>query len=175
MDTMLRDRLESINERLIDKKKQMNRESLRQRYKMSQLGNNVEQAYNAWSNSSLNQDEALKAYQSLFPGGKCIELGTIPLKGNKSTTAFSSYSNNNGNVGAKPNHRNNESTMSNTIDTHSRYKYPKLGVSQNKANSNRKLRGQNDSIENINLNRKHEKSEVTMSKSEYTLKNNIDG
>jgi len=171
MDSVLKDRLESINSRIIKSTKTVHKKAVQQKLKLYQLENSVEHAYNAWSNSSLNQDEALKAYQSLFPSGKCIELGPVQLRGNKSTTAFS-VSNNFG-VGGQPYNRHNDSTMSNTLDTHSRYKYlgGKKNTLHNKTSSDKKgLRGL-DSLETTMMAQKKDQNDVNMSKSESNMKN----
>lgn len=105
MDCMLRDRLEAINKRLNDEKKQYKNRSLRQKFKINQISKDTDIAYNVWSNSSLNQDEALKAYTSLFPAGQFIELGSVPLKPANTTNFF--FNKDGG----------NNSTMSNTKDT----------------------------------------------------------
>jgi hypothetical protein len=166
MDSNLKDRLESINSRIVRNTKKANKESVKQKVKLYQLENNVEHAYNAWSNSSLNQDEALKAYQSLFPSGKCIELGPVQLKGNKSITAFS-FTHNNG-AGGKPYFRHNDSTMSYNAGNNSHY----LGKMpfQNKTTSNKRLR-ELDSMDTTMVGQRKARDEVNMSKSESIMKN----
>jgi hypothetical protein len=162
MDSNLKDRLESINSRIMRSTRKANKESVKQKLKLYQLENNVEHAYNAWSNSSLNQDEALKAYQSLFPSGKCIELGPVHLKGNKSTTAFS-FSHNNG-AGGKPYFRHNDSTMSYNAENKYLGKIP----FQNKTTSNKRLREIN-SMDTTILAQRKARDDVNMSKSESAI------
>jgi hypothetical protein len=162
MDSNLKDRLESINSRIVRSTRKANKESVKQKLKLYQLENNTEHAYHAWSNSSLNQDEALKAYQSLFPSGKCIELGPVHLKGNKSTTAFS-FSHNNG-AGGKPYFRHNDSTMSYNAEN----KYLGKMPFQNKTTSNKRLREINSMDTTIIAQRKA-RDDVNMSKSESVI------
>ena len=148
----------------------MNKQNVKQKQKLYQLENNVEHAYNAWSNSSLNQDEALKAYQGLFPAGKCIELGPVQLRGNKSTTAFS-VSNNFG-VGGRPYNRHNDSTMSNTLDT-KKYQYfeNKKNSLHNKTSSEKSdMRGL-DSLDSTIMAHKKDQGDLNMNKSESLMKN----
>jgi hypothetical protein len=163
MDSNLKDRLESINSRIVRSTRKANKESVKQKLKLYQLENNVEHAYNAWSNSSLNQDEALKAYQSLFPSGKCIELGPVQLKGNKSTTAFS-LSHNHG-AGGKPYFRHNDSTMSYNAEN----KYLGKMPFQNKTTSNKRLR-EIDSMDTTIVAQRKARDDVNMSKSESVMK-----
>ena len=170
MDSVLKDRLESINSRIMKSTKSMNKQNVKQKQKLYQLENNVEHAYNAWSNSSLNQDEALKAYQGLFPAGKCIELGPVQLRGNKSTTAFS-VSNNFG-VGGRPYNRHNDSTMSNTLDT-KKYQYfeNKKNSLHNKTSSEKSdMRGL-DSLDSTIMAHKKDQGDLNMNKSESLMKN----
>jgi hypothetical protein len=169
MDSVLKDRLESINSRIMKSTKSMNKQTVKQKLKLYQLENNVEHAYNAWSNSSLNQDEALKAYQGLFPAGKCIELGPVQLRGNKSTTAFS-VSNNFG-VGGRPYNKHNDSTMSNTLDTKKYHHLEKKKNSlHNKTSSDKSgMRGV-DSLDSTLMAQKKDQSDVNMSKSSSVMK-----
>lgn len=77
MDSVLKDRLESINDRLTKEKKIYKIKSVRQQSKMDKISSNTDIAYNMWSNSSNIKKDALVAYTGLFPEGKSVEIGCI--------------------------------------------------------------------------------------------------
>ena len=77
MDSVLKDRLESINDRLTKEKKIYKIKSVRQQSKMDKISSNTDIAYNMWSNSSCIKKEALDMYTGLFPEGKSVEIGCI--------------------------------------------------------------------------------------------------
>jgi hypothetical protein len=78
MDSMLKDRLESINNRLLEEKLSFRKHSMRQKSRLGQIHKNVDMAYLHLENSGYHQENAIKAYSELFPNGQILEIGSIP-------------------------------------------------------------------------------------------------
>ena len=88
MDSMLKERLESINNRLLEEKLSFRKHSMRQKSRLGQIYKNVDMAYLHLENSGYQQENAIKAYTELFPNGQILEIGSVPLKPGKSTIGF---------------------------------------------------------------------------------------
>jgi hypothetical protein len=78
MDSMLKDRLESINNRLLEEKLSFRKHSMLQKSRLGQIHKNVDMAYLHLENSGYQQENAIKAYSELFTNGQILEIGSIP-------------------------------------------------------------------------------------------------
>lgn len=86
---VLKDRLEEINQRLLNQKSKAEEHAFKQQLKLQNIDRAMHNAHLKLEGSSTYQEEAVKAYTNLFPEGNMIEIGSVPIRPCKSTIGFS--------------------------------------------------------------------------------------